>query len=108
MNGRRTVIILAALALGACSGEPGSTESSRRSSGTEGAAAAPAPRALTDAERAMVDKAGAVARAIEANPDGAAQILQQHGLTQEQFEGMLYDIAADPDLTAAYTARLGG
>lgn len=108
MHGRWTLSVLAALALAACSGEPGATESSRRPSGTVGAAAAPAPRALTDAERAMVDKAAAVARAIEANPEGAGQVLQQHGLTQEQFEAMLYDIAADPDLTAVYTARLGG
>lgn len=46
--------------------------------------------------------AAAIANEIEEDPGAAAQILERHGKTLEQFEGMLYVIALDPELTGIY------
>lgn len=40
--------------------------------------------------------------AIESQPGAADSILGEHGLTRTAFEALIYDVAADPDLTAAY------
>jgi hypothetical protein len=53
-----------------------------------------------------VSKAVAVAKEIEANPDDVDAILEQHGLTLETFEDMLYEISSDPELSEAYNAAL--
>lgn len=65
----------------------------------EAVADAPAP---SDA----VQKAVEIAKAIEADPDAADQVLQSHGLTVEEFEQMMYEISADPALSKAYEAAL--
>jgi hypothetical protein len=57
----------------------------------------PAPAA--DAE---IEKAVAVLEAIGAEPARAEAILGEHGLTAEQFETLMYDIAADPTRAAAF------
>lgn len=54
----------------------------------------------------IVQRAVEIAKAIEADPDSAAQILEDHGLTVEQFEDMMYEISADPVLSKAYEAAL--
>jgi len=59
-----------------------------------------------DATNDVVQRAVEIARAIEADPDAAERILEDHGLTVEQFEQMMYDISADPDLSKAYEAGL--
>ncbi|MEJ2215200.1 MAG: hypothetical protein P8099_01170 [Gemmatimonadota bacterium] len=44
----------------------------------------------------------AAAAAIEAKPTAADSILQARGLTRATFNARLYEVAADPELTAAY------
>ena len=46
--------------------------------------------------------AAEIAKAVEAAPEAAEEILASHDLTLEQFEQMIYDISADPELTRAY------
>lgn len=49
-------------------------------------------------------RAAAVSNAIAANPAGADSILKANGWTAEQFEKMMYDIAADSAKSAQYAA----
>lgn len=53
-----------------------------------------------------VEQAAAVARAIQADPAQADAALAEQGMTREAFEALLYEIAADPDKTAAYRDAL--
>lgn len=55
----------------------------------------------------LVTRAAEIAKAVEADPDSAEEILASHDVTVEQFEQMMYDISADPELTKAYEAALG-
>ncbi len=43
---------------------------------------------------------------FRANPEAADEILASHHVTLEQFEEMMYDISADPELTKAYETAL--
>ncbi|MDZ4754412.1 MAG: hypothetical protein SGJ11_07935 [Phycisphaerae bacterium] len=63
--------------------------------------------ALTSAQRLKIDRAVAMAKAIEANPDAADEILKQHGMTEEGFEDLLFEIAGDPAMSQAYLDLLG-
>ncbi len=47
-------------------------------------------------------EAAAIANEIEEDPGAAAQILERHGKTLEEFEGVLYVIALDSELTTIY------
>ncbi len=66
----------------------------------------------TSNERAAADTtaagrattAAAVANAIAAKPTAADSILRAAGYTPEQFEQLMYDIAADSGMSAAYAA----
>ncbi len=51
--------------------------------------------------------AAEIAAAIEARPDDAAGILASHGMTEDSFESLMYEIAADPALSAAYESARG-
>lgn len=53
-------------------------------------------------------EAGTMALAIEQEPDRTAAILAEHGMTQAEFEDLLYTIAQDPALTEEYEAARGG
>lgn len=59
---------------------------------------------LPDMESApeWVAHMAAVADAIEAQPTAVDSILQAHDMTREVFDSLLYEVAADPTLTAAY------
>jgi len=48
--------------------------------------------------------AAAVANAIAANPSAADSILQAAGYTPAGFQELMYDIAADSAMSAAYAA----
>ncbi len=61
-----------------------------------------AARDTTSAGRAR--SAAAVANAIAAQPAAADSILQAAGYTREEFEQLMYDIAADSAMSAAYAA----
>lgn len=49
-----------------------------------------------------VDRAVAVARAIQVAPAAADSILAAHGLTRAGFDALMYDIAADSALAQTY------
>ncbi len=61
----------------------------------DGAAKSPASRAVT---------AAAVANAITANPTAADSILRAAGYTRASFEKLMYEIATDSAMSAAYAA----
>jgi hypothetical protein len=63
--------------------------------------------ASTAAGDDIVTQAAGIAREIAADPDSAEAILARHGMTIEQFDQMMFDISADPELSEAYAAALG-
>jgi hypothetical protein len=64
-------------------------------------------RAAGDASTTTpLDRAVAVARAIQATPAAADSILAAHGLTRAGFDSLMYDIAADSSLARAYTEAI--
>src|SRR5262245_18708804 len=92
------VTLGAVLALAGCSSDNGTTA-------TPGA---PVHNTLTSAQQAKVNKAATIAASIQASPDNADAILRQNGMTEQQFEDLMYEIAADPAMSEAYNARVGG
>jgi hypothetical protein len=66
------------------------------------------PEAVAGAEAAkdLPTRAAEITLAVEADPDSADAILEQHGVTVDEFEEMMFEIAADPELTRAYEAAL--
>ena len=51
-------------------------------------------------------KAGAVAKRIAADPAAAAPALAEAGWTEAEYKALLFEIAADPALSAAYTQAM--
>lgn len=86
----RSALFICLLGLAACSGSETPT--------TE-------PAAEVVDER--VAKAARVARAVDANPSGGSAALQAEGLTEAELEDLLYTIAEDPELSAAYAKARG-
>lgn len=103
MTRRRTLVsawaLLIAIFLADCT-----SSSSTREGSTESAATATTGAPTLEQAR----KAGAVARAIEAEPNRAAEILAEHGMTAEGLEALIIEIARDPKLTEAYEEAKGG
>lgn len=62
--------------------------------------AAGATTAATD----RVATAAMVSNAIAANPAGADSILKANGMTADEFQRLMYDIARDSAQSAAYAA----
>jgi hypothetical protein len=60
-----------------------------------------------NASNSKVDRAARISRAIQADPDHAEDVLRQNGMTEDQFEALLYEIAADPQMSRDYSARTG-
>ena len=54
------------------------------------------------------DKAIAIAKEIKASPDDAEAILKKHGMTEEQFEALMFEIASDPKRADAFAKEVGG
>ena len=99
---RITCMLIAAaasLGLAACSSNSGSSSAS-----TPAASGTPA---VSSGQTTKVEKAATVARAIRANPDNADQVLRQNGMTEEQYESLMYEIAADPAMSAEFNAKVG-
>lgn len=67
---------------------------------TDTGAASGATTAATD----RVATAAMVSNAIAANPAGADSILKANGLTADEFQRLMYDIARDSSQSAAYAA----
>jgi hypothetical protein len=99
MRTNSTLIAAMTLALLAgCSGGGSGTSA--------GPSAAPNSGAVTAGQPSKVDKAASVARAIQASPDRADQILRDNGMTEQQFSDLMYEIAADPAMSAEYSAKV--
>lgn len=86
-----TVALLAGLA--GC----GRTEPARTGSVPDTAAATPS----------WVTDLATTANAIESRPTAADSILQARGMTRAQFDSLVYEVAADSTLTAAYQRARG-
>ncbi len=54
----------------------------------------------------QVRKAVEIARAIEADPDRSEAILEEAVMTADEYEALLYDIAADPELSRLYNQAM--
>ena len=50
----------------------------------------------------FVTQAAEVARAIAQHPEASDSILTAHEMTRAHFDSLMYEIAMDPDLTAAF------
>ena len=75
------------------------------SEGTEGEGAQGTPAAGAGASEEMDESVAAavsIARAVRADPASAEAVLRQHGMTVEEYEGLMYRIAADPELSEAF------
>ncbi len=86
--------LIASLALAGCgSGSSGSPPAGATS------------RALSSADSAKVDHAAAITNALQggADPD---KTLQAQGMSEQQYQDALYDIAADSAMSAAYNAKV--
>ena len=88
MTGRRGSFLLMALLLAGCSGD------GSQSGAADSAAAATTPE-VVDSTMALVAPAAAVALALKEEPAKADSILAEAGLSIEQFEALMYRIAAD-------------
>jgi hypothetical protein len=97
MNRKCTLVAVSALALAGCSSGDGAAK---------GSGDAPANRATAPAQQTKVDRAATIARAIQANPDNADEVLRQNGMSEQQFDDLLYEIAADPAMSAEYNAKV--
>jgi hypothetical protein len=54
-----------------------------------------------------VEDVAAAANAIEERPTAVDSILQASGMTRVVFDSLIYEVAADPELTAAYEEARG-
>jgi hypothetical protein len=80
----RRMTILCSIVLAACGGSPDKTA-------TPSSTVSP-----------KVAKAAALAKELKANPDDADAILQRHGMTREQFDELMYEIASDEAMSQAF------
>jgi len=97
---RRTPIFLIAvlaLVLG-CAGPTSEQEAAPANTTAESATAEKAED--------IVAKAAVIAKEIEADPGSAETILAGHDMTIDDFDQLMYEISADPDLSEAYAAAL--
>lgn len=70
---------------------------------------APPPPSVAAAEAESddpVDRAVAIGKAIKAEPDRTEEILAERGMTIEELEELMYEIAADPELSERYQEEM--
>ena len=80
----------------------GCSRSSSTGDGSTQSEAPPASSGVPSVEQAR--EAGAIARAIESEPNRMSEILSEHGMTAESLENLMFEIARDPKLSEAYEA----
>jgi len=104
------IAVLAATVLtGLCACQSSQQQSTAESPPAAATPASPAPSAPPAPPPATDDKvtlAVSIAKEIADDPDHAADVLSQHGMTEKQFEALMFDIAADPDLSRRYSAAM--
>jgi len=89
---RTLATLCLAVLLAACGGD----RTDSNDGGAEPAAPSKAVRAAT------------IANEIAANPDNAEAILKEHGMTEAEFEALMFEIAEDEALSEAYEKARGG
>lgn len=94
----RYTIFAAALALGACGGNEDAPRSAREA----------ADSVAVDTSMALVTRAAIVTLGVEAMPAKADSILTASSLTIEEYEALMYRIAADSTLASLYGDAVGG
>jgi hypothetical protein len=92
MSGRRHAVALLVLLAGAVACGGAADQPAETGSSVDSAAAVPA----------WVGEVAGMANAIEARPAAADSIIAAHDMTRVAFDSLLYEVAADPTLTAAY------
>jgi hypothetical protein len=102
MIARYSGAVIVALLLAGCSGDRG--QSGAGDSATPATTSAPEE---VDSTMAMVAPAAAVALALKEKPARADSILAEAGLSIEQFEALMYRIAADTAARRFYTSLTG-
>lgn len=98
----RATSMALALLLAACGGE--------RAGEADDTAArqSPAAAAQIDSSMALVSRAAAVTLGIREFPASADSVLAASGMTGEQYEDLMYRIAADATLSDLYLEATGG
>jgi len=91
-----TLLLLLPLLVSGCAGD------ASRTAGTPADSVATESAGAPTLEQAR--EAGAVAKAIEAEPGRLEEILAEHGMTAESLEALILEIAKDPELSEAYEA----
>jgi hypothetical protein len=94
---RTSLLLLAALFvvfIGCGGSEPEPASEAERETGS----------AAATASADLVTRAAEISKAIEADPDAAEEILQRYEITVEEFEQLMFEIAADPELSKAFEA----
>jgi len=62
--------------------------------------------ACDDEPEGPAERAAEIAQEIQASPDDAEEILEDHEMSIDDFEALMYEIAADPELSERYQALL--
>ena len=89
------IVVLLAVTTGCPAPAPEETDGGEAAAELE---AAPLPE--------QVQKAVDIAKALEADPDRVEAILEEAVMTADEYEAMLYDIAADPELSRLYNQAM--
>ncbi len=55
-----------------------------------------------------VDKAVKIATEIKADPGAAEAVLKKNGMSEEQFEALMFEIAEDPKAAEQFANKMGG
>jgi len=61
---------------------------------------------LSAEQQKVVDKAVAIAKAVQAAPLKADAVMTEYGMTTESFDEMMAEISADPAMSMSYTTQL--
>jgi|GEM_PF-6737474 len=87
--------------LGGCESTGGSSGGSSSGTGSGGST-------TISRGSSRVDTAVRIAQSVQANPDRADAVLREHGMTVEEYEDLMYEIAADPAMSEEFNSRMGG
>src|SRR5690606_335891 len=71
------------------------------------AQAPPSDPVVVDSTMALVARAAAVSLGVREAPGRADSVLEASGLTVEEFEALMYRIAADPGMSLLYEGAVG-
>jgi len=101
----KMMMLVGAVVLAAgLNGCAGNGDGGQRTSGER--VGAPARGGLSGDQAAKVERAARVANAINARPEDADRVLRENGMTERQFEDLMYEIASDAAMAAEYDARV--